>query len=108
MDERKIFLNRSRNGLQRGLQNHSCGVRFLGGLPIGEVSLMVMGTAWKAVGSGEQLGCGSIPHFSAMEDEPDRRAGAASKADGSFDERGWVSSTPSSASDTSGLSFQRS
>ena len=31
----------------------------------GEVSLMVMGTAWKAVGSGEQLGCGSIPHFSA-------------------------------------------
>ena len=32
----------------------------------GEVSLMVMGTAWKAVGSGEQLGCGSIPHFSAM------------------------------------------
>lgn len=27
---------------------------------------MVMGTAWKAVGSGEQLGCGSIPHFSAM------------------------------------------
>lgn len=32
-----------------------------------------------------------------LEDEPGKRTGTASKADGSFDERGWVASTPSSA-----------